>query len=249
MKSQDERLGDSKTARWAGARLTPARTCQPAFTCSPAGGGPAKPQNSHRPRSSEHCGRGCSKPDVSTGVAPDREGAGILIVWHECAHCSSGEEKRVEDHWRWQKHALIPPAEVSKAAHYLGRGWRLAGSLFQAATPTLQEPLQVSWDQESEASEGVINSTEVLKRGRPAGSEWAQPSSTQPGIHKTNPTLSRKGHFTSCGLSLLPCRWQGRGGVSGSSQPRRWEGGDSQSGCGERKNPTEESEAHPTQGG
>lgn len=37
----------------------------------------------------------------------------------------------------------------------LGRGWRLASFLpFQPATPTLQEPLQVSLDQESEASEG-----------------------------------------------------------------------------------------------
>lgn len=41
------------------------------------------------------------------------------------------------------------------------------------------------------------------------GSEWTQPSSTQPGIHKTSPSLSRRGHFTFCGLSLLPCKWKG----------------------------------------
>lgn len=132
------------------------------LTCS--GGGSAKPQNPNRPQSPEHCGKGYSKPwrlqwrpQVSwvENQAPGREGAGILIVWHKSAHCSLGGVKRVQDHRRWQRHALIPlPQRFLRQVTSLGGDWRVAGFLVcQPPTPTLQEPPQVSVDQECEAFE------------------------------------------------------------------------------------------------
>lgn len=84
-----------------------------------------------------------------------REGAGILIVWHKSAHCSLGGVKRVQDHRRWQRHALIPlPQRFLRPVTFLGGDWKMVGFLaFQPPTPTLQEPPQVSLDQEFEAFE------------------------------------------------------------------------------------------------
>lgn len=87
--------------------------------------------------------------------SPGREGTGILIVWHKNAHCSLGGVRRVLDHWRWQRHALIPLQQTFlQQLTSLGGGWRLAGFLpFQPPTPTPQELPQVSLHQEFEAFE------------------------------------------------------------------------------------------------
>lgn len=103
LKSQDERHRGSKMAPWAGVCLTSARTCRLAFTCSPAQGGheaagATRPPNHRTPTdlgAQSTVGRDVLKADVSKGVAPGREGSGILIVWHESAHCSLGGVRRV----------------------------------------------------------------------------------------------------------------------------------------------------------
>lgn len=60
--------------------------------------GPPAPPSHRTPTSLEPRalrGRDVPNVDVSKGVAPGREGSGILIVWHESAHCFLGGVGRV----------------------------------------------------------------------------------------------------------------------------------------------------------
>lgn len=154
LKSQDERRPDSKTAPWAGGRLTPARACPLAFTAHLLEGGLAKLKNPNRPQST--VGRGVLNPDISTAaapgflgeeLAPGREGARILIVWIASAPLLLGwGEEGARSLEEAKARPRSPPAGISKAAHFPGRGveacWQLASSPSNLPPPHFRSPFR-----------------------------------------------------------------------------------------------------------
>jgi hypothetical protein len=131
LKSQDKRCRGSKTAPWIGARLTFARTCKLAFTCSPALQGYWLSCSTLPVLGAQGTVKSVvPKADTSTGVvAPGREGSGILIVCHGGAQHSLGRVKRVHGWLKVEKaHPHSLHTESYGSSLPLERAGRLLGS-------------------------------------------------------------------------------------------------------------------------